>query len=232
MIAVAGGAGNARPDRRPPARGSGARALRRADATRTGSTRSPARRAATSRPTSVDLLDADGDTRLGRRSSPRHDGRVDGLVHLVGGWRGGTPIEEAPLEDWDFLSTLARPDAAARDAGVRAVTCSRAATGGSCSSRPGRRRRRRIRTPRYAAAKAAVRDLDARARRPLPGNGRDREHRRRRRDRHARRCVPRARTRTSRRSPRPRRSPRRSRTSCSDAAASMNGQRVTLRGAA
>ena len=36
----------------------------------------------------------------------RHDGHVDGLVHLVGGWRGGTPIEEAPLEDWDFLSAL------------------------------------------------------------------------------------------------------------------------------
>ena len=24
----------------------------------------------------------------------------------MGGWRGGTPIEEAPLEDWDVLSTL------------------------------------------------------------------------------------------------------------------------------
>src|SRR5262249_52390527 len=36
----------------------------------------------------------------------RHEGRVEGLVHLVGGWRGGTPIEEAPLEDWDFLSAL------------------------------------------------------------------------------------------------------------------------------
>jgi NAD(P)-dependent dehydrogenase (short-subunit alcohol dehydrogenase family) len=25
---------------------------------------------------------------------------------LVGGWRGGTPIEEASLADWDFLSAL------------------------------------------------------------------------------------------------------------------------------
>jgi NAD(P)-dependent dehydrogenase (short-subunit alcohol dehydrogenase family) len=30
-------------------------------------------------------------------------GRVDALVHLVGGWRGGKPIGEAPLEDDDFL---------------------------------------------------------------------------------------------------------------------------------
>ena len=35
----------------------------------------------------------------------RH-GRVDGLVHLVGGYRGGKAIEEAPLEDWDFLHGL------------------------------------------------------------------------------------------------------------------------------
>lgn len=33
-------------------------------------------------------------------------GRVDGLVHLVGGWRGGQPLPEAPLEDWDFLHDL------------------------------------------------------------------------------------------------------------------------------
>lgn len=33
-------------------------------------------------------------------------GRVDGLIHLVGGWRGGQPLHEAPLEDWDFLHDL------------------------------------------------------------------------------------------------------------------------------
>jgi NAD(P)-dependent dehydrogenase (short-subunit alcohol dehydrogenase family) len=33
-------------------------------------------------------------------------GRVDGLVHLVGGWRGGQPLNEAPLADWDFLHDL------------------------------------------------------------------------------------------------------------------------------
>jgi NAD(P)-dependent dehydrogenase (short-subunit alcohol dehydrogenase family) len=33
-------------------------------------------------------------------------GRVDGLVHLVGGWRGGQPLHEAPLSDWDLLHDL------------------------------------------------------------------------------------------------------------------------------
>jgi NADP-dependent 3-hydroxy acid dehydrogenase YdfG len=33
-------------------------------------------------------------------------GRVDGLVHLVGGWRGGKGITETDLADWDWLSDL------------------------------------------------------------------------------------------------------------------------------
>ena len=54
----------------------------------------------------VDLLDPEAARRWASALAARHDGRVDGLVHLVGGWRGGQPIEEAPLEDWDFLSAL------------------------------------------------------------------------------------------------------------------------------
>ena len=54
----------------------------------------------------VDLLDPAATKKWAADLTARHDGRVDGLVHLVGGWRGGTPIEEAPLEDWDFLSAL------------------------------------------------------------------------------------------------------------------------------
>ena len=54
----------------------------------------------------VDLLDPEAARRWASALAARHDGRVDGLVHLVGGWRGGKPIEEAPLEDWDFLSAL------------------------------------------------------------------------------------------------------------------------------
>ena len=33
-------------------------------------------------------------------------GRVDGLAHLVGGWRGGVPLHEEPLADWDLLQAL------------------------------------------------------------------------------------------------------------------------------
>ena len=53
----------------------------------------------------VDLLDADA-TRAWAADLAARRGRVDALVHLVGGWRGGKPIEEAPLEDWDFLEPL------------------------------------------------------------------------------------------------------------------------------
>ena len=53
----------------------------------------------------VDLTDEDAvagwrDALVGRF------GRVDGLVHLVGGWRGGQPLHEEPLADWDLLQAL------------------------------------------------------------------------------------------------------------------------------
>ena len=54
----------------------------------------------------VDLIDPGATKAWADDLAARHDGRVDGLVHLVGGWRGGPPIEEAPLADWDFLSSL------------------------------------------------------------------------------------------------------------------------------
>jgi NAD(P)-dependent dehydrogenase (short-subunit alcohol dehydrogenase family) len=53
----------------------------------------------------VDLLDGVA-TKAWADDLASRRGHVDGLVHLVGGWRGGTPIEDAPLEDWDFLSDL------------------------------------------------------------------------------------------------------------------------------
>ena len=33
-------------------------------------------------------------------------GRVDGLLHLVGGWRGGEPFATAPLADYEWLHDL------------------------------------------------------------------------------------------------------------------------------
>lgn len=54
---------------------------------------------------SVDLLDEEG-TRGWCAGLVERFGRVDGLVHLVGGWRGGQPLHEAPLADWDLLHDL------------------------------------------------------------------------------------------------------------------------------
>ena len=49
----------------------------------------------------VDLLDLDAT----RAFADGLDG-VTGIVHLVGGWMGGTPLSEAPLEDWALLHDL------------------------------------------------------------------------------------------------------------------------------
>jgi NAD(P)-dependent dehydrogenase (short-subunit alcohol dehydrogenase family) len=54
---------------------------------------------------SVDLLDEDA-ARGWCAALVERFGRVDGLVHLVGGWRGGQPLHEAPLADWDLLHDL------------------------------------------------------------------------------------------------------------------------------
>ncbi|HET9153378.1 MAG TPA: SDR family oxidoreductase [Solirubrobacterales bacterium] len=53
----------------------------------------------------VDLLDEDA-TRAWCAALVERFGRVDGLLHLVGGWRGGEPLHEAPLEDWALLHDL------------------------------------------------------------------------------------------------------------------------------
>src|SRR5215213_2266028 len=49
----------------------------------------------------VDLLDAGGTA-----AWAEDVGAVDAVLHLVGGWRGGTPIGEADLGDWAFLHDL------------------------------------------------------------------------------------------------------------------------------
>ncbi|BDH58873.1 SDR family NAD(P)-dependent oxidoreductase [Tsukamurella sp. PLM1] len=50
----------------------------------------------------ADLSDHAATADAGRAILAEHGG-VDGLLHLVGGWRGGTPIDEADPADWDFL---------------------------------------------------------------------------------------------------------------------------------
>ncbi|HEU5251739.1 MAG TPA: SDR family oxidoreductase [Solirubrobacterales bacterium] len=53
----------------------------------------------------VDLLDEEA-TRAWCAALVERFGRVDGLLHLVGGWRGGEPLHEAPLSDWALLHDL------------------------------------------------------------------------------------------------------------------------------
>jgi NAD(P)-dependent dehydrogenase (short-subunit alcohol dehydrogenase family) len=54
---------------------------------------------------SVDLLDPAA-TRSWAAAIAARAERIDGLIHLVGGWRGGTAIEDSPLEDWTVLHDL------------------------------------------------------------------------------------------------------------------------------
>jgi NADP-dependent 3-hydroxy acid dehydrogenase YdfG len=53
----------------------------------------------------VDLSDAEATRAWATQVAEQH-GHVDGLVHLVGGWRGGKGITEADPADWDVLHEL------------------------------------------------------------------------------------------------------------------------------
>ncbi len=53
----------------------------------------------------VDLLDPQA-TRDWAEHIEKDFGRVDGLVHLVGGWRGSASFAETDLADWDLLEKL------------------------------------------------------------------------------------------------------------------------------
>src|ERR1700709_887532 len=53
----------------------------------------------------VDLLDEDA-ARAWCAALVERFGRVDGLAHLVGGWRGGKPLHQGPRPDWELLHDL------------------------------------------------------------------------------------------------------------------------------
>jgi NAD(P)-dependent dehydrogenase (short-subunit alcohol dehydrogenase family) len=53
----------------------------------------------------VDLLHL-GQAREWAAKTEKEFGRVDGLVHLVGGWRGSASFAETDLADWDVLHDL------------------------------------------------------------------------------------------------------------------------------
>jgi NAD(P)-dependent dehydrogenase (short-subunit alcohol dehydrogenase family) len=53
----------------------------------------------------VDLLDEQAAREWAAELRERF-GTVDALLHLVGGWRGGQPLAEAPLSDYEWLHDL------------------------------------------------------------------------------------------------------------------------------
>jgi NAD(P)-dependent dehydrogenase (short-subunit alcohol dehydrogenase family) len=53
----------------------------------------------------VDLLSEDAAREWAAALTDRF-GRVDALLHLVGGWKGGEPLATAPLEDYEWLHNL------------------------------------------------------------------------------------------------------------------------------
>jgi NAD(P)-dependent dehydrogenase (short-subunit alcohol dehydrogenase family) len=53
----------------------------------------------------IDLLDVDAAVAW-KDSIVDRFGRVDGLLHLVGGWRGGDPIATFDMADYEFLHDL------------------------------------------------------------------------------------------------------------------------------
>ena len=56
-------------------------------------------------PAAVDLLDLEA-TKAFAEGVVKEHGRVDGLIHLVGGWRGGKAFDESALEHWDLMDKL------------------------------------------------------------------------------------------------------------------------------
>lgn len=152
VVVVTGAAG--------PAGVAACTALRAAGATVVAVGHSPARLAALAERLpglvveTADLADADAVDALATRVRDRH-GRVDGLIHLVGGWRGGDSFTANSEADWTFLSaglidtlrhtTLALHDDLVRaPAGRVAIVSARAAAKPSAGS------------ANYAAAKAAA----------------------------------------------------------------------------
>lgn len=53
----------------------------------------------------LDLLDPAAAEAWARDLEERF-GHVDAVVHIVGGWRGGKPLQDAPLDDWELLNDL------------------------------------------------------------------------------------------------------------------------------
>ena len=131
----------------------------------------------------VDLLDEDA-ARAWCAALVERFGRVDGLVHLVGGWRGGQPLHEEPLSDWELLHDLLirtvqhttrafHDQLAASEHGRFVLVSAKQAQAPSNTNAA------------YAAAKAAAEAWTLALADGFAGSRRHRQHRRRRRDPHS-----------------------------------------------
>lgn len=102
----------------------------------------------------ADLLDPGAARAWADRLGAEHGG-VDGLVHLVGGWRGGKRFADTDLRDWDFLHdrvvrTLQHTTLAFHDLLVRGPAARVAIVSATAAHRP------TAGNAAYAAAKAAA----------------------------------------------------------------------------
>ena len=108
VIAIAGAAGGLGPVVAAAARRRPAPPWRSPIATRAGSTRSsPISGWPRSGSTHGSSTCSTRPTRGGwAKAIEERFGRVDGLLHLVGGWKGGEPLATAPLDDYEWLHDL------------------------------------------------------------------------------------------------------------------------------
>ena len=167
------------------------------------------------------------DARLGRGSRALRRAST-ASPHLVGGWRGGTPLEEAPLDDCALLARPAVPHRAAHVAGVPRRRCAPASAGASSlvsspqAQAPDRRQRR------LRGGQGGRRGVDARARRRARRAPAARRTCSSSTRSSRRRCSPATPTRPTGPSPTPRRSPRPWSSCAPTRARKMNGQRLSL----
>lgn len=102
----------------------------------------------------VDLSDEQETLAWGHELVQQH-GRIDGLLHLVGGWRGGKGIVESDLADWDVLhasliQTLQHASRALHDPILASPRGRLAIVSSTGVAKP------RAKNAAYAAAKAAA----------------------------------------------------------------------------
>ena len=105
-------------------------------------------------------------------TAPRSElGRVDGLVHLVGGWRGGASFTDTDLADWDVPGRPADPHRPAHLPRLPRRPAAQRRTAASCSSAQSGATKPTAGNAAYAAAKAAAEAWTLALARLLPQGG-------------------------------------------------------------